>query len=342
MDKTSPEFEEKQIGKAPTSAPALVDFKLTEEEYQELCKGAGMTPDNSPEAKELQVAGNDDNVMDRSRILTFKGSDETTDRDGDIIRVDGWDLGDFEKNPVFLQVHDSRSMPVGRVLKVWKARNVPGSPGGKALMFRVYFPTAKVSKESDAILKLYKAKLLNAVSVGFKIKKAVRPETEEARAAMGLGPYGIEVQAASLLELSAVPIPANQNALVLRSLEMVDCAKALGLGFTYKAEGQEDDEMSEKILAAIAALEKKVDDALVLMAKGLDNAPEKTYVPSEGTAETDAASSSQEGKGATAEGEDGVYALLLAGITGTQEQKQQSESLDIDAFRQGLTGQAQE
>jgi len=48
------------------------------------------------------------------RILTFLATDETPDRAGDIVRVDGGDVKRFMQNPVFLVQH--RALPVARVL----------------------------------------------------------------------------------------------------------------------------------------------------------------------------------------------------------------------------------
>lgn len=219
----------------------VLSQEMTEEEYLEICKENKLKPtdvDLEKSEDEFDWAKTEGTIS-KDRVITIKGSDESVDRDGDIIRVAGWDLGNFKKNPVFLTHHNSRSMPVGRVVRVWKASGVEGSPSGSALMFRVFFPTAEVSAESDAVFKLYQSKLLNAVSVGFRVKKGTIPATDEERASMGLGKYGIEIKEAELHELSAVSIPANQNALVVRSLKEAELCKNADV--EYEIETSEDE-----------------------------------------------------------------------------------------------------
>lgn len=186
---------------------------IDDEEYEELCKSVSMAKEGEGKAGD----GSDEIIRDR--ILTFKGSDETVDRYGDIVRVDGWKLDAYKMNPVFLLHHDQRSVPVGRTLKVWKAKGLSDSPNGKALLFRVYFPTAEVSADSDVAFKLFKAKILNATSVGFRAKKYNDPTSPEERKSIGLGPYGVEFIEQELYELSGVTVPANPNALQVLGLD---------------------------------------------------------------------------------------------------------------------------
>src|SRR3990167_9023558 len=53
------------------------------------------------------------------RVLRFKISTEAKGRDGDIIRLSGWDLKRYKKNPVVLWAHDSYAFPIARSLKTW-------------------------------------------------------------------------------------------------------------------------------------------------------------------------------------------------------------------------------
>ena len=158
----------------------------TDDEYLELCKSAELFPEGKGKA------GDGSDELQKDRILIFKGSDETVDRYGDIVRVAGWKLDSYKTNPVFLLHHDTRSLPVGRTLKVWKARGIGDSPNGVALMFKVYFPPASVSVESDSAYKLFKAKILNATSVGFGVIKMNNPASDEERKTLGLGKWGVE------------------------------------------------------------------------------------------------------------------------------------------------------
>jgi len=205
-------------------AAAVKDFALSDDEYKLLCEQNGYAPEPAAGEKAEATTG-DKPVLMRSRIHTFRGSDETKDGMGDIIRVEGWRLERFMKNPVFLAQHESWDMPVGRALRVWKETADAGAPGGKSLMFRIYFP-AGVSEKVDAMHELYKSGILSAVSVGFIGLKANYPKDEAERQALGLGKYGVEFLEQELLELSGVTIPANSNAVKVKSLHEKElCAK---------------------------------------------------------------------------------------------------------------------
>jgi hypothetical protein len=148
------------------------------------------------------------------RMLRFIGSDETTDRSGDIVDLNGWKLENYQKNPVVLWAHDSCRPPVG------KTRAVRVNQREKRLEFDVYFPTMEEistdksnpsdhAKFVDTIYNLYKGGYLAAVSVGFKSLSA---------SPTGEG-YGLRFSGQELLELSLVPVPANANALaVIKSM----------------------------------------------------------------------------------------------------------------------------
>jgi len=140
------------------------------------------------------------------RILRFVGSDETPDRDNDIIEVTGWKLDEYLKNPIFLWAHQYDQPPVG------KAVNVTIDAGAKRLMFDIKFPTAEEYPFADTIYKLYRGGYLNATSVGFKgIKFKTRDDDEMLE--LPEWRRGKRYMEQSLLELSAVPVPSNPNAL---------------------------------------------------------------------------------------------------------------------------------
>jgi phage head maturation protease len=144
---------------------------------------------------------------DPERVVTFKGSDETTDRYGDIIRVKGWELAAYKRNPVLLWAHEYGIPPLGRTLRVWKDNDQ------KALLFMCQFADEATAGElglfADDIFRMYKSGMLNATSVGFMPIEYNRPKTAEEREQLGLGEYGYEYTKQELLELSCVPVPAN-------------------------------------------------------------------------------------------------------------------------------------
>lgn len=140
-----------------------------------------------------------------ARTIDFTSSTESSDRTGDVIRVAGWDLANFEKNPVFLFSHRSEDPPIGKILRSVKE-------GGKSpsLVQTAQFATKDVYPFADTIFKMYKGGFMNAVSVGFMPKlyqPIIAPDEDGGKF------LGYEFLEQELFELSAVPVPANPEAL---------------------------------------------------------------------------------------------------------------------------------
>jgi HK97 family phage prohead protease/HK97 family phage major capsid protein len=135
--------------------------------------------------------------------LEFILSDESVDRMDDVILADGWQLENFNKNPIALFNHRS-DFPIGK----WKDVRVEG----KAL--RGYLDLAPVgtSDRIDEIRALLEAGILRAVSVGFRpIEMAEREGSK----------WGYTFSKQELVETSLVSVPANANALaVAKSLKI--------------------------------------------------------------------------------------------------------------------------
>ena len=101
-------------------------------------------------------------VDDSKREMTVVGSKQINDRDNDVISIDGMDLKNFRKNPVFLWAHQGSSSPenvMGTAKKVWV--------DGKNLMFKLKFLEEDINPRSDMVFRMYKAKALRAFSIGF-------------------------------------------------------------------------------------------------------------------------------------------------------------------------------
>ena len=137
------------------------------------------------------------------RVLRFVGSDEKVDRSGDIIKLDGWDLKAYKKNPVVLFAHRHHDVPVARTKRVWIDKTT------KQLLFDIEFPEPEVSSVGDSLYKLYKSGFMKATSVGFMpdYEKIEYPERKKSK-----GPSRIFNQQ-ELLELSLVSVPDNPRAL---------------------------------------------------------------------------------------------------------------------------------
>lgn len=143
---------------------------------------------------------------EEDRTLRFVGSDESVDRDNDVIEVVGWRLDDYLKNPVFLWAHQYDQPPVG------KAVSVTIDAVSKKLMFDIKFPTAEEYPFADTIYKLYRGGYLSATSVGFR---GIKYKTRDDDDVLELPEWrrGKRYIEQSLLELSSVPVPSNPNAL---------------------------------------------------------------------------------------------------------------------------------
>jgi Caudovirus prohead protease. len=153
-----------------------------------------------------------------SRDLTFVISDESEDRDGDIIEVQGWQTAEFMYNPVMLCFHEYDKLPIAKFTSINKdLRSVP-----HRLLAVAHFPTIKElcpsgevsehAKTVDTIFNMYKLGVLNAVSVGCQYLKSEMRQDYPA----GTPDYarGKRVTQSNLMEVSAVPVPANAHALV--------------------------------------------------------------------------------------------------------------------------------
>ena len=132
------------------------------------------------------------------RVLEFVGSTEGQDRDGEVISVDGWDTKNYKKNPVFLWAHRYDQPPIGKSRKVW-------TDEGK-LKFEVEFADKDTYEFADTIYRLFKGGFLKATSVGFVPKEWEDGDGDKAPRRT--------YKKQELLELSAVPVPSNPEALV--------------------------------------------------------------------------------------------------------------------------------
>lgn len=131
-------------------------------------------------------------------VITFTASDDTLDRYDEVIEAKGWDLTNYRRNPVFQNSHKYGDVvfTLGKSL-VTEIR-------GNALVQQIEFAVA-INPVARLAFDLYKGGFLNAVSVGF-----IPIEWEEGG---GANKFRRKFIKQELLELSAVSIPANPNAL---------------------------------------------------------------------------------------------------------------------------------
>lgn len=319
QDKDGKEFIPSVVYNSVTSS------EISDEEYLELCTENKMVSDGShlPETEReeyIKTIKSSDNVMQKDRILTFIGSNETVDRHGDIVRVAGWDTKDYKKNPVFLWGHDYYNAPIGRAVKVWKTAD--------ALMFRIYFPEAEVSEQSDKVFKLYKAGILSAVSVGFMPTKANYPDSDEERKQLGLGTYGVEFLEQKLWELSAVSVPSNPDALVVDSAEMAECCKSLGIEVSVRKDLSDKQDIVPGLEEKIKSLEESFEKLETKFQKLQSLVRSKLSGNSEGNSGSDTKSNESKAES--------VYDLVLEGI-GEYHKKKHSDTVKqiMDTIKNG-------
>ena len=134
------------------------------------------------------------------RHIDFVISTERSDRMGDVITVAGWDLKEYKKNPVVLFGHASRVPPIGKAFNVRKEEGV--------LKATAEFMSEDISPFAYSIFRMYQEGFLKAVSVGFIPHKWERMTDDEDNF------VGYKFLKQELLEFSAVPIPANPDALL--------------------------------------------------------------------------------------------------------------------------------
>lgn len=132
--------------------------------------------------------------------IDMRASDETVDRYDEVVKAMGWELDNYLKNPVIQNSHQYGNIifTIGKAL-ITKVE-------GNALVQRWQF-ASDVNPMAKIAFGLYKGQYLNTSSVGFipldwtNGSKAGEPARTYIRQ--------------ELLEVSAVGIPANPNALAL-------------------------------------------------------------------------------------------------------------------------------
>jgi hypothetical protein len=119
-------------------------------------------------------------------------SEEVEDREGEVLKMDGWKIDNFKKNPVLLWGHDPSKPAVG-IADNLKKKLIDGV---KKLVFEPVFHG--LSEQSALLEKLYKTGFLNSFSVGF----------------LPLEKEGNKYTKQELLEISCVNVPALPSATV--------------------------------------------------------------------------------------------------------------------------------
>ena len=164
-------------------------------------RGEGVLQKETKETKGTESEG---------ATLDFIASTATLDRYHEVIEPAGWRLESYRRNPVFQNAHNYGDIlfTLGKAL----CTEVRVVNGGPALFQRIQFAT-EVNPVARIAYGLYKGGFLNAVSVGFIPLRWEDGGTERG-AERGASPRRRYLEQ-ELLEVSAVAIPANPDALAL-------------------------------------------------------------------------------------------------------------------------------
>lgn len=147
---------------------------------------------------------------DGGRITRFVASTGTPDRMGDVIDQSSWNLDNYRRNPVILWAHDYSLPPVGRAVRA----EVVTVEGRAQLEIDVQWDEG--GERGREVARQFADGFLHAGSVGFAPGRVVP------RASLGeddprQADRGYLLADNDLLEFSAVPVPANADALAAKS-----------------------------------------------------------------------------------------------------------------------------
>lgn len=189
----------------------VVEFKRTAKEGA-LPEEVMLHKSFNSEVRAIEAGAGEDSA---DRILEFIISTDSVDRHGDTVSVKGWDLKQYKQNPVILFGHDYSQPPIGKSLKtvVETISSKAGDAPTRALVARAQFMEADLNPFADMIFRMYKEGYMKATSVGFNPTKWKWVDTDEEGNA-DRDPWGIDFEKQELLEFSAVPVPANADALL--------------------------------------------------------------------------------------------------------------------------------
>jgi hypothetical protein len=180
----------------------------TGKKWWEQKAAAGTTPAIVKQTKSIQtITFNTSSFNDEDRTFVAIASTPVEDRYGDTIQQDGWDLENFLKNPVIPWAHDYWQPPVGRVVEI--GINEQGN-----LQFKYQAPPEGIYPFADTVWNLYRNQFMFAFSVGFSSTESERAAKDEDDDDWGWG-GGINFIKCQLLEISAVVVPANPQAVAL-------------------------------------------------------------------------------------------------------------------------------
>ena len=177
---------------------------------------------------------------DQDGVLTFIASEEVTDRANELVKISGINLTNYKKNPIVMYGHGwDHPLPIGKSLKTWKS--------GNQLKFKPQFAIEE-SEFASTVYKLAKNGYLNASSISFS------PDRNSITRGEGKAGPAVTYNKSELLEISIVPVPCNQGALISNIMK-----EAITKGIVTE----------EELQAILPASNDNANDALIAEVRGL-------------------------------------------------------------------------
>lgn len=193
--------------------------------------GSGVHKGFTTEVRDLGSTG--DTSYDR--VLEFVITTQSVDRYGDKVLAKGLNFENFKKNPSVLFGHDHNRPPVAKSTDIWAGKD-------DKIYSLAQFTPADLSDFGHMIYRMYQEGFMNAVSIGFLPTMMKWADEDEENAEEDQPDYGLIFHESDLLEYSAVPVPANPEALIQAKSAKIDLAPLKGwaeetLDTFYESEG---------------------------------------------------------------------------------------------------------
>lgn len=143
-------------------------------------------------------------IDEKEGTMTAHISTGAVDRMREVVEPEGADMGNYKKNPVVLWAHDYSLPPIGKAL--WVKRE------GGGILAKIKFASTEFAQE---IFSLYKDGIMKAFSIGFIPTESKWIEYDNDVDRNDRKKPRRIFKKWELLEFSAVPVPANPEALAL-------------------------------------------------------------------------------------------------------------------------------
>lgn len=187
-------------------------------------------------------------INEAERTVEVVASTEAWDSYDTRLMTSGWDLQRYNNNAVVLACHDTRNLEA--IIGTAEARVEEG-----ALLAKLRFLPYGVNGKADLAFDLYRAGVLKGVSVGFIPHEYHEDEIPEGQSRAGK--RGLTFTRQELVEISAVPVPANPEALARAFDQYRNLVQQ-----SSSTQPPEAITMPEAITAEVAALPRAIADLL--------------------------------------------------------------------------------